>query len=320
MRRSTEELRDLILASQVALALNIVGDRWSFLILRDIFLGIRRFEDLRRRTDAARGTLTARLKSLVDNGLLYRNPYQSSPTRHEYRVTDKGAGLFPLALAAWRWEHDWGRDQEHATPGQLLHRDCGALTLPEVCCRDCGELVRIWDVHYAPGPGAGQVEPLPPRHQRRSRTKSSYAEGVDTRLFHLTDVMGDRWTGMVIAALFFGADHYDDIASAIGISTNILAHRLKLLTRAGIVSRKAYQHGPTRYAYRLTDKGRDLYPYTVMLHQWADQWLVGAGGAPLLLTHTTCGKALQAEMRCSECHGHLVPGSLTFQLPAGVPK
>ena len=70
---------DLILNSPVARALAVVGDRWTCLILRDAFLGIRRFEDFRRRSGAARGTLTSRLKSLVENGILYRSPYQTHP-------------------------------------------------------------------------------------------------------------------------------------------------------------------------------------------------------------------------------------------------
>jgi DNA-binding HxlR family transcriptional regulator len=307
-----DAISELILGSPVARALNIIGDRWSFLILRDIFLGIRRFEQLRRRTDAARGTLTARLNNLVENGILYRNPYQASPTRYEYKVTDKGADLYPLALVAWRWEHDWGEDEEHFSPEQLMHSFCGQLTLPEARCDHCSELVKIWDVAFARGPGVLRVKAVEPRHQRRSRAKSSYPEGVDTKLFHLADVMGDRWTGLVIASLFFGVDRYDEIGSAIGIATNILADRLRLLTRAGVVKRKVYQRKPTRYAYRLTEKGRDLYGYALMLHQWADRWIVGQGQSPLILTHKSCGQPLKASVTCSRCREVIVPNSLTF--------
>ena len=71
----------------------IIGDRWAFMIIRDIYLGVRQFEELRRRSGAARGTLASRLKALVRHGLLYRNPYQSAPVRYEYRLTDKGLDL-----------------------------------------------------------------------------------------------------------------------------------------------------------------------------------------------------------------------------------
>jgi len=305
---------DLILSCQVAQALKIVGDRWSFLILRDVFLGKHRFEDFRRRTNAARSTLTSRLNSLVETGILDKTPYQTLPTRHEYRLTKMGIALYPLALTAWRWEHDWAADVEHYVPLKLIHGDCGNTMLPELRCGHCREIVLIQDVRYSPGPGANHVEPVPPRFQRRSRTKSTYPEGVDTKFFHLADVIGDRWTGLIVAALFFGLRRYDVIGTAIGIATNILSHRLKLLVNTGIVTREAFQLKPKRYEYLLSDKGRDLYGHTLMMHQWADKWVVGSRGSPLLLTHKTCGKRLHGIVVCSECSEELTPGSVSLKI------
>ena len=307
----SEATGDMILSCQVAKALKILGDRWSFLILRDVFLGEHRFEDFRRRIGIARGTLTSRLNSLVEAGVLYKCPYQTSPTRHEYRLTEKGADLYPVALTAWRWEHDWATDEGHYFPVRLVHKDCGSKMLPETRCDKCNDVIRIHDVVYAPGPGVDHVEPVPPRFQRRSKPKTSYPEGVDTNLFHLTDVTGDRWTGLVIAALFFGLRRYDEIGAAIGIATNILADRLKLLVDSGFVAREAYQEKPARHEYRLTDKGRDLYGHTLMMHEWADKWIVGDRGAPLVLTHKTCGKPLKAVIVCGECSERLVLGSVS---------
>lgn len=302
---------ELILSCQVAQALKILGDRWSFLILRDVFLGEHRFEDFRRRIGAARSTLTARLNSLVEAGILYKTPYQTLPTRHEYRLTRMGADLYPLALTAWRWEHDWATETEHFIPLKLVHSDCGNTMVPELRCDHCRDIVRIHEVRYSPGPGANQVEPVPPRFQRRSRSKSTHPEGVDTRFFHLADVIGDRWTGLIVAALFFGLRRYDEIGAAIGIATNILSNRLKLLVDTGIVTREAFQHKPARYEYILTDKGRDLYGHTLMMHQWADKWVVAGRGAPLLLTHKTCGKPLRGTVVCSECSEELAPDSVS---------
>lgn len=313
MNTKSDPIGDMILSSQVAQALKIVGDRWSFLILRDVFLGNHRFEDLRRRTHAARGTLTSRLKALVEDGILHTRPYQTSPTRHEYRFTAKGADLFPLALTAWRWEHDWGTGEEHYVPSRLIHKGCGKVMQPEVRCEQCQELVRIWDVQYAPGPGAHRAEPVPPRFQRRSKTRAKYPEGVDTSFFHIADIVGDRWTGLVVAALFFGLHRYDEIAEAIGIATNILADRLHLLTDAGIVERRAYQHKPTRHAYYLTQKGWDLYGHTLMMHQWADKWAVEPGRPPLILTHKPCGKPLKGIVVCDQCGEQLTPSAVSMQ-------
>ena len=304
---------DLILSCQVALALKTLGDRWSFLILRDVFLGNHRFEHFRRRIGIARGTLTSRLNSLIEAGILYKVPYQTLPTRHEYRLTEKGMALYPLALTAWQWEHEWATEEEHYTPTELVHKSCGNTMQPELRCEHCKDVVKIWDVHFEPGPGLQRAESIPPRFQRRSKAKSPYPEGVDTKLFHLADVIGDRWTGLVVAALFLGLRRFDEIGSAIGIATNILADRLKLLTNAGIVIRKAYQDKPTRHEYKLTDKGRDLYGHTQVMHQWADKWVVDSGKPPLLLTHVPCGKPLHSTVDCSECSAELTSDSVNFE-------
>jgi len=302
---------NLILSCQVAQALKILGDRWSFLILRDVFLGEHRFEDFRRRIGVARGTLTLRLNSLVEAGILYKSPYQTSPTWYEYRLTRSGADLYAVALTAWRWEHDWVADEDHHFPLRLVHRECGSTMLPEVRCEHCKNVVRSQEVRYAPGPAADHVEPVPPRFQRRSRPKISHPEGVDTNLFHLADIIGDRWTGLVVAAMFFGLRRYDEIGAAIGIATNILADRLKLLVNAGIVARQAYHKKPARHEYRLTDKGRDLYGHILMMHEWADKWIVSDRGSPLLLTHKACGKPLKTIVACSECSEQVVVGSVS---------
>ena len=312
-KRESLTVSDLIQSSPVALAFNVLADRWTWLIMRDLFLGYRRFEDLRRRAGAARGTLTARLNALVDLGVLYRNPYQSSPTRYEYRLTDKGFGLYPLALAVWAWEGRWTDDHDEL-PETLFHRQCGHKAVPELVCKSCRQLVEAKDVSYAAGPGARPATATSPAMQRRRRSKSVHPDGVDKTFFHAVDIIADRWTGMVLAAIWFSQHRYDDIASAIGIATNILSDRLKKLTLAGVLERRAYRDNPIRYEYRLTDKGRDLYGITLTLHQWADRWLVGREGSGLKLTHS-CGKPLVGMMACSVCGETLEPGRVAYGEP-----
>ena len=306
---------DLIASSQIALVFEVLGDRWMWLILRDQFLGYRRFEDLRLRTGAARGTLTSRLKSLVDQGLLYRNPYQTNPARYEYRLTDKGFGLYPAALALWAWEHRWTKDHDDL-PDALTHRGCQKQITPELRCEGCGELVVASDVTYEAGPGAKPAQTGPLEVQRRRRGRTKHPTGVDRTFFHAVDIIGDRWAGMVLGAIWFRLHRYDDIASAIGIATNILADRLKRLTVAGVLEQQPYRENPTRNEYRLTEKGRDLYGFTVTLHQWANDWLVGEEG-PGLVLHHCCGNPLNAVLSCSECGEALGPGDVSYGNPVG---
>ena len=306
---------DLIRSSQTALAFEVLGDRWRWLIIRDLFLGFRRFEELRRRTGAARGTLTSRLNKLIQHGVAYKHAYQSGPIRYEYRLTDKGYGLFPLCMLVWAWETKWTQDHDKL-PDMLFHRACGRSTHPELRCPRCQQVIDARDVDYVPGPGAKAHTTKTAGSQRRRQPKTPHAEGVDSSFFHTVDIMADRWTGMVLAAIWFRKYRYDDIAETIGIATNILSDRLKGLTDAGVLERRAYRTHPTRYEYRLTEKGRDLYGFTLMLHQWADEWLVGPEG-PGLHLHHKCGERLGGIVTCSECGRPLDRGEVSYGYPAG---
>lgn len=131
----------------VARGLSLLGDRWTILILREIFLGKHRFEEFRSSTGASRGTLSKRLETLVGNGILYKNPYQSAPLRYEYRLTDKGLGLYPWALLIWQWETEWAGAKGAKLPTELYH-DCasGHRLDPVAVCRHCREALHYDDV------------------------------------------------------------------------------------------------------------------------------------------------------------------------------
>jgi DNA-binding HxlR family transcriptional regulator len=305
----------LILSSPVARALALVGDRWTCLILRDAFLGMRRFEELRKRSGAARGTLTSRLKSMVGNGILYKDPYQESPVRYEYRLTDKGLDLYPFVLAVWAWETRWSH--ETRIPPTLTHSLCGKSMRPVFRCSCCHSAITMREVTFAPGRSRSSAEKLPARFQRRSKSSSVSVAGVDRHFFHVLDIIGDRWTGLVIASLYFGLKRHDDIAEALGIATNILSDRLKLLVSVGVLQRVPYQDKPLRHEYRLTDKGAALYTHTLQLHEWACRWLLGKDEQPLLLEHTPCGASLRSEWVCSECDKPLKVTEVSFEIESG---
>src|SRR5215831_18369237 len=94
----------------IAAALSVVGDRWTLLILRDAFLGVRRFEDFRSRLGTTRHRLADRLRKLVEHGVLERVPYDERPPRFEYRLTEKGRDLYPVVVSLTRWGDRWMAD------------------------------------------------------------------------------------------------------------------------------------------------------------------------------------------------------------------
>src|SRR5262249_17733723 len=113
------------------------GDAWTFLILREAFFGVRRFDGFRQNLDAAPNVLADRLKKLVANGLLARTQYQVRPTRFEYRLTEKGLDLYPAIVLMMRWGDRW-LDEGRGAPLLLTHGPCGRVTRPVLVCDVCG--------------------------------------------------------------------------------------------------------------------------------------------------------------------------------------
>jgi DNA-binding HxlR family transcriptional regulator len=139
----------------IARALEIVGERWTLLILRDAFLGVRRFDDFQRSLGIARNVLNARLHRLVDAGLLERRRYQERPERFEYRLTEMGRDLWPSIVALMQWgdKHLAG---EEGPPMALEHRDCGGAIDDRRVCERCGAELGPRDVGVVAGAGASE--------------------------------------------------------------------------------------------------------------------------------------------------------------------
>ncbi len=135
----------------IAGTLELIGERWTLLIVRDAFLGIRRFDDFQRNLGIARNVLQTRLERLVDEGILERRRYQERPARHEYRLTRKGIDLWPVLVALLQW------GDKHVHPDRppvvLVHRDCGGELDPHRMCAKCGAPLEPRDVEPKPGPG-----------------------------------------------------------------------------------------------------------------------------------------------------------------------
>ena len=124
----------------IARTLASIGDRWTLLILRDCFLGLRRFDDIQHNLRLSPHLLSTRLTKLVDDGILERSVYQQRPRRDEYRLTEKGRDLYPVIAALLRWGDRWMWDRDAETPSlELVHRSCGRPTTPTLSCSECGE-------------------------------------------------------------------------------------------------------------------------------------------------------------------------------------
>lgn len=132
----------------VARTLDVIGDKWSLLILRDAFYGVRRFEDFRLDLGVARNILTDRLNKLVGHGVLERVPYEERPPRYEYRLTAKGRDLLPVLLVMMRWGDRW--EAEDRVPTTLTHTRCGNEVHAKATCSACGEELRLGELRPHP--------------------------------------------------------------------------------------------------------------------------------------------------------------------------
>ena len=127
-------------ACSVARTLDVLGDTWSILVLRDVFLGAHRFDQIRQHLGIARNVLAARLKRLVDHGLLEKRQYEAHPPRFEYHLTRKGLDLQPVLIGLMQWGDRYVADASGG-PLVLEHRACGHAVSAVAMCKACGELV-----------------------------------------------------------------------------------------------------------------------------------------------------------------------------------
>lgn len=149
----------------VARASAVLGDRWTLLILSDVFLGVRRFEDFQSRLGISRTTLAERLRRLEEHGVLEKRVYQTNPPRCEYRLTPKGLDLHPLLMSMINWGDTWYAGKS-GPPILRTHVSCGHDVAPVLSCPECGEVIGPHSIRARkrqPGRGLRPVErgPMP---------------------------------------------------------------------------------------------------------------------------------------------------------------
>jgi len=137
----------------VAQTLEIIGEWWTLLIIRDCFLGIRRFDEFVERLGIARNVLTSRLDTLVDAGILERRAYDEGRGRYDYLLTDRGRALWPVLTALRQWGDEWVLGEANA-PVVLEHKTCSHQTSAVMVCEHCHEPLDAAGVRAIPGPGA----------------------------------------------------------------------------------------------------------------------------------------------------------------------
>jgi DNA-binding HxlR family transcriptional regulator len=296
----------------VGRTIDVIGDGWSFMILRECYFGVRRFDKFKEILGLPRTTLTDRLRKLTALGLLRQVPYSERPVRMEYRLTRVGVDLYPVMLALMAFGDKWlaGRKRK---PLQLIHARCGKPCSPLLICSTCKGEIHPHRVSYRDGPGAGKSAVPLDRKSRRSADPTALERRRPSSVARALQVIGDRWSFMIIREAFFRVRRFDDLQTRLGIAPNILTDRLGRLVADGIFRRIQYQTGPDRFEYRFTDKGKDLFGPMMAMLRWGDQWM-SDGKPPLIMRHLDCNREFEPIVACSECREALVATEMRYQM------
>jgi len=302
--------QQLILNQTIADGLDVIGDRWTILILRSAFYGINRFDAFQAATGASRSTLTRRLNALIDHEIFYKHPYSTASNRFEYKFTEKGLGLLGPSLLAAKWESDWQTEDYKDIKGRLFHQHCSSYMTPKVVCRACKSELSFGDVTW-PNKAKqldSQLEAIRTYNtQHRKRVKKQ--DGGDFGNSNLASLIGDRWTLLVLIAAFLGIQRYDQFLCSLSTPPSVLSERLKRLVANNIFSKVEYQQNPPRHDYVLTEKGKSLFPFVMTLRQWVASERCDSISP---LAHTCCAKPLDIDVVCDRCDHRPWPSDMEY--------
>lgn len=265
-----------------------LGDEWTLLVVQQALMGAKRYADFRERLPISHAVLSNRLQALTRDGLLVKRHYQSNPPRAEYVVTARGRSLWPVLVSIWHWERQWVPEHTDDLPA-MRHLDCGTDFVPQTTCGSCGDTVTEKDVVAQWGPSGSWSRSVPSTTTRR---RSSTGEAG---LFPQTmGVLGNRWGFALLVAAFVGMSRFTDFQTQLGAPPGSLADRLSIFTANGVLAAADNR-------YRLTEKGRALFPILISALQWSERWFRAPEGPAVVLTHTACGGRFTAVMTCDQC-------------------
>ncbi len=303
-------LSERVLKGSVSRALDLIGDRWTLLILLSAFDGTDRFDVWKSRYNISSSILSSRLKHLIDAGMMKKELVTPDSRRLRYVLTDMGEELFPWAVAVWGWERRWVfRGTEH--PISLVHTACGHKSSVCVRCNHCKRKATRENVKFEPGPGYFGVTVQAQNKSRRS-TASLGDSAVESHIGQSVDVIGDRWSFLILSAAYFGITRFDDFKDQLNIATNVLSDRLKRFTDNGILAKNMYQENPSRFEYILTEKSIEYFRVALMLALWGDKWVKAGSGEAFTREHDLCGKKLSLGIYCTCCGEALGRGDIDF--------
>lgn len=294
-------------ACSVASVLEQVGEGWSFLVLRAAYFGESRFEGFVQTLSAPRAQIAQSLAKLTAAGILEGGGHQG------YRLSPAGHRMFPICIGLMIWGDEYVRPilhPEQPHPPLTLHwrDDESQIPIKPIwICAHCQTTFTARDCAWIDGPGAG----IQLRREGRYRppNKTLYAKAQPCSVASALEIIGDRWTFLILREAFFGQRRFEDFVSRLGIARNVLANRLESLIATHLLERKQISKNSARMEYRLASAGLALYPLTTTMMNWGDRWLRAPNQEPLIVLHRNCGSRLDSVL-VDERNGRVIESRL----------
>ena len=291
-------------SSPIGHALVLIGDMWTVRIVRSVFLGTRRFQELREQLHISDPVLARRLRSLVEDGVLETRQYSTNPPRSEYLLTDAGIDLWQVMIAMWAWDRTWAGPAHPLATAELKHLTCGRSTRPVFGDRACGAIgLSARDVM------ASVVElVLLEATDRRWRRSPALRKPIDS-----ASVLGDRWSTLILADALMGSRRFSDFQARLGVSPVTLTRRLAFFVEVGLFTHDVARDGGRRRVYVLTPKAIDFFSVFAAINHWAERWQSSSGDSGLTFVHRACGQQLEPQFTCNACNQVLERREVHFE-------
>jgi DNA-binding HxlR family transcriptional regulator len=290
----------------------VLGDGWAFFVIREAFFGVRRFDDFQRALGIPRARLIERLTHLLDEGVLTKNRYSDHPPRFEYLLSEKGHDIYGMTLMMKQWGDKWRRAKPRPNLN-LIHQSCGEPLRTDLICRSCRSSVQLSDVEFS----RSSIAEAPPHFgvRRQLMARAFEQDMRNDSVARTLAVIGDQWTLMVLKEAFEGVETFETWKVRLGVARSTLSVRLKHLVEEGVLEKVQYQQKPVRYAYRLTEAGRDLFRVGLLMLTWGEKWMSHSSSSDRHLVHKTCGDRLEPVVVCEACGEVVTSRTVTIGAP-----